>query len=78
MAPVSEKASQLMLQRVRIAGIKVRALIDTGATASCCRWGWFKKWASHLGPKVETNMTVIGVGNCPITVKGITQPIKVE
>ena len=36
-APVSDKASQLIVVKVTIAGVEVAALVDTGATTSCCR-----------------------------------------
>ena len=39
MAPVSDKASQLIVAKVTIAGVKVAALVDTGATTSCCKVG---------------------------------------
>ena len=39
-APVLDKSSPLVTAEVTIAGVKVVALIDTGATSSCCRWGW--------------------------------------
>ena len=32
--------SLLILERVRIAGVEVDALVDTGAMTSCCRWEW--------------------------------------
>ena len=37
-APVLGKASQLLVAKVTIAGVEVAALVDTGATTSCCRW----------------------------------------
>ena len=74
-APVADKSSPLIMERVRIAGVEVEALVDTGATTSCCRWGWFKKWSSHLGPLIKTDRTVVGVGNSPIKVKGLTRAI---
>ena len=48
-APVSDKASQLIVVKVTIAGVEVAALVDTGTTAPCCRWGWYQKWKSNLG-----------------------------
>ena len=36
-APVSDKVSQLIVVKVTIAGVEVAALVDTGATTSCCR-----------------------------------------
>ena len=76
MAPVSNKLSQFFFERVRIAGVKVRALVDTGATTSCCRWGWYKKWKSHMGPLDESDNTVTGIENSPIKVKGVTKPLE--
>ena len=61
-----------------IAGVKVVALIDTGATSSCCRWGWYNQWKTHLGPLRQTDTLVIGVGNVPVELKGVTQPLELE
>ena len=54
------------------------ALVDTGATTSCCRWGWYKKWKSHLGPLSQSSFLVVGVGNIPIEVKGLSRPLELE
>ena len=78
MAPVLNKSSPLFTAEVTIAGVKVVALIDTGATSSCCRWGWYNQWKSHLGPLKQTNTLVIGVGNVPAELKGITDSLKLE
>ena len=78
MAPVLNKSSPLVTAEVTIAGVEVVALIDTGATSSCCRWGWYNQWKSHLGPLKETNTLVIGVGNVPVELKGITDSLKLE
>ena len=61
-----------------IAGVKVAALIDTGATSSCCRWGWYDQWKTHLGPLRQTDTLVIGVGNVPVELKGITQALELK
>ena len=37
-APALGKASQLIVVKVTITGVEVDALVDTGATTSCCRW----------------------------------------
>ena len=78
MAPVLDKSSPLVTAEVTIAGVKVVALIDTGATSSCCRWGWYDQWKSHLGPLRQTNTLVIGVGNVPVELKGVTQVLELE
>ena len=76
-APLSEESSPLIFERVRVAGVDALALIDTGATTSCCRWGWYRRWSSHLGPLRSTDKKVIGVGNCPIDIKGIAHNVKI-
>ena len=78
MAPALGKASQLISAKVSIAGVEVVALVDTGATTSCCRWGWYKKWKSHLGPLRHSSMMVVGIGNVPIEVKGLSKPLMLE
>ena len=78
MAPVPGQSSQLIVEKVQVAGIKVGALVDTGATASCCRYDWYKRNRKRLGPLIASNRTVIGVGNIPIKVQGLTKPINVK
>ena len=78
MAPVSEKPSHLILCSVRIAGIRVDALVDTGATASCCKWDWYKRWESQLGPLKETCRMVVGVENSPVPLNGVLGPVSFE
>ena len=78
MAPVLDKSSPLVTAEVTIAGVEVLALIDTGATSSCCRWGWYDQWKTHLGPLGQTETLVLGVGNVPVELKGITQVLELE
>ena len=78
MAPVSDKASQLIVVKVTIAGVEVAALVDTGATTSCCRWGWYQKWKSYLGSLRQSSTMVVGVGNVPIEVKGLSKPLTLQ
>ena len=77
-APALGKASQLIVVKVSIAGVEVDALVDTGATTSCCRWGWYQKWKSHLGSLRHSSMRIIGVGNVPIEVKGLSKPLTLQ
>ena len=78
MAPVLDKSSPLVTTEVTIAGVQVVALVDTGAPSSCCRWGWYKKWKSHMGPLMQTSSLVIGVENVPVELKGVSQPLELE
>ena len=77
-APVSDEASQLVVVKVTIAGVEVAALVDTGATTSCCRWGWYQKWKSYLGSLKKSSTMVVGVGNVPIQVKGLSKPLTLQ
>ena len=77
-APALDKASELIFVKVSIAGVEVDALVDTGATTSCCRWGWYQKWKSHLGSLRKSSMRIIGVGNDPIKVKGLSKPLTLQ
>ena len=51
------------------------ALVDTGATTSCCRWDWYQGWKDHLGALTKSKVRVIGVGHDPVKVKGLTKPL---
>ena len=69
------KASELIFVKVSIAGVEVDALVDTGATTSCCRWDWYQGWKDHLGALTKSKVRVIGVGHDPVKVKGLTKPL---
>ena len=75
MAPALAKASDLIFVTVSIAGVEVVALVDTGATTSCCRWEWYQKWKDHLVALIKSNVRINGVGHDPIKVKGLAKPL---
>ena len=74
-APGLGKTSDLFFVTVSIAGVEVVALVDTGATTSCCRWEWYQKWQDHLGALIKSKVRIIGVGPDPIKIKGLTRPL---
>ena len=74
-APGLGKTSDLIFATVSIAGVEVVALLDTGATTSCCRWEWHQKWKDHLGAMIKSKVRIIGVGPDPIKIKGLTRPL---
>ena len=74
-APGLGKTSDLIFVTVSIAGVEVVALVDTGATTSCCRWEWYQKWKDHLGGVIKSKVRIIGVGPDPIKIKGLTRPL---
>ena len=72
------KASELIFVKVSIKGVEVDALVDTGATTSCCRWDWYQGWKDHLGALTKSKVRVIGVGHDPVKVKGLTKPLNLH
>ena len=72
------KAPELIFVKVSIAGVEVDALVDTGATTSCCRWDWYQGWKDHLGALTKSKVRIIGVGHDPIKVKGLTKPLTLQ
>ena len=55
-----------------VAGVMVRALIDSRATTSCCSRGWYRRHQVEIGPLIQDKTQGIGVGNTPIFVDGKT------
>ena len=76
MAPGSGKKTDLIFVTVSIAGVEVVAMVDTGATTSCCRWEWYQKWKDHLGAITKSKIRVMGVAPDPVKVKGLTKPLR--
>ena len=74
-APGLGKMSDLIFVTVSIAGVEVVALVDTGATTSCCRWEWYQQWKDHLGAVIKSKVRIMGVGPDPIKIKGLTRPL---
>ena len=74
-APGLGKTSDLIFVKVSIAGVEVVALVDTGATTSCCRWEWYQQWKDHLGDVIKSKVRIMGVGPDPIRIKGLTKPL---
>ena len=74
-APGLGKTSNLIFVMVSIAGVEVVALVDTGATTSCCRWEWYQQWKDHLGDVIKSKVRIVGVGPDPIKIKGLTKPL---
>ena len=74
-APGLGKKTDLIFVTVSIAGLEVIALVDTGATTSCCRWEWYQQWKDHLGAVTKSKVRVMGVAPDPVKVKGLTKPL---
>ena len=59
-------------------GVSVKALIDSGATTSCCSRRWYQKYHVEIGPFIHDQTQVIGVENTPIFVDGRTARLPLE
>ena len=74
-APGLGLKTDLIFVTVSIAGVEVVALVDTGATTSCCRWEWYQQWKDHLGAVTKSKIRVMGIAPDPVQVKGLTKPL---
>ena len=77
MAPLLDKSSRIVTEKIEVSGIRVDALMDTGASTSCCTWKWYQRWKSRLGALDYCKLVVLGIGDSPVSVKGITKPVSV-
>ena len=75
MAPCGEGTPNTITARVSIADIMVDALVDSGATTSCCGLKWYQKYYHQIGALAKDDSKVVGIGNQPIVVQGRTQPL---
>ena len=78
MAPCRNGNLSTITANINLATIEVTALIDSGATTSCCGYQWDMKNKIQIGALLPDDTTVIGVGNLPIHVTGRTQPIPLK
>ena len=76
MAPNSSKPSNLIFSRVEIGTVIVKALVDSGAEASCCSHRWYEQHKHILGGVVGVSTRVIGIENSPIPIQGRTQALE--
>ena len=65
-APAQALKPDVIFQEVMIAGVVVKALIDSGAMMSCCNRYWYKRYHAEVGPLLQDPIHTIGVGNTPI------------
>ena len=55
----------MIFQEVVVAGVTVKALIDSRATTSCCSLRWYRRYDVEVGPLIQDQTRVIGVENTP-------------
>ena len=78
MAPMQVLASGVIFQEITVAGVVVKALIDSGATTSCCSHYWYKWHQAEIGPLLKDPIHVIGVSNTPIYIDGRTDGLPLQ
>ena len=49
-APAQVLTSRVIFLEIVVAGVVVRALVDSGALTSCCTRRWYKKYQNEVGP----------------------------
>ena len=75
-APNPTKSSTLIYADVNVGQAAVRALVDSGAEATCCGKAWYEKHKYLLGGLQASKMSVIGIEEKAIQVEGRTQPVE--
>ena len=78
MAPTQVLMSGVIFQEIVVAGVVVRALVDSGASTSCCTRKWYKKYQNEVGPLQQDATKIVGIGNIPINVDGWTSHLPLE
>ena len=72
MAPVQVLTSRVIFQEIVVAGVVVRALVDSGRLTSCCTRKWYQKYQNEVAPLQWDATKIVGLGNIPINVDGRT------
>ena len=78
MALAQVLTSRVIFQEIVVAGVVVCALVDSGASTSCCTRRWYKKYQNEVGPLHQDVAKIVGVGNIPINVDGRTSRLPLE
>ena len=78
MAPTQVLTSGVIFQEIVVAGVVVRALVDSGVSTSCCTRKWYKKYQNEVGSLQQDATKIVRVGNIPINVDGMTSRLPLE
>ena len=57
-------------EEIIVAGVTVRALVDSGASTSCCTRKWYQKYQNEVEPFQRDASKIVGVRNIPINADG--------
>ena len=78
MAPTQTLTSEVIFEAIIVAGVMVRALVDSGASTSCSTRKWYQKYQNEVGLLQRDALKIVGVGNIPINVDGRTGRLPLE
>ena len=78
MAPAQVLTFGVIFEEIVVAGVVVRALVDSGAATSCCTRRWYQRYQDEVGPLQRDATKIVGVGNIPINVDGTTGRLPLE
>ena len=78
MAPCQVSMPTNITADLIVANVEVTALVDSGATMSCCSKEWYLQNQYLIGELMQDNTTVVGVGDQSIQVTGRTQLLPLE
>ena len=78
MAPAQVLTSRVIFEEIVVAGVVVRALVDSGAATSCCTRRWYQRYQDEVGTLQRDATKIVGVGNIPINVDGRTGRLPLE
>ena len=70
--------SGVIYEEIVVAGVVVRALVDSGASTSSCTRKWYQRYQQEVGPLHRDTTKIVGVGNIPISVDGRTGRLPLE
>ena len=78
MAPTRIFTSGVIYEEIVVAGVVVRALVDSRVSTSCCTRKWYQRYQQEVGPLQRDATKIVGVGNIPINVDGRTGRLPLE
>ena len=78
-APTRIFTFRVIYEEIVVAGVVVRALVDSGASTSCCTRKWYQRYQQEVRPLQRDGATkIVGVGNIAINVDGKTGRLSLE
>ena len=66
MTPARTLTSGVIYEEIVVAGVVVQALMDSGASMSCCTRKWYQRYQHEVGLLLRDATKIVGVGNISI------------